>query len=380
MAVPRDGDLGGQRPLALSGRLEGLAPLLGAAGLIHAFLRLSRPLPGVFGQSGSALLLVGLLAAVAYAQRSRRALPLPTPAAGAAALSLGALGVLQGDGTDVLAACLCGAAVGLGSWRGALQLVAVGLGVHAVLFRLTLAPTPYTALQRFSGWTGDPNDAALVALLALLPSLLRATTAERLPLPALDVAAVVGGATAVALTQSRLALVALAVALAWRLAVVARGRPMLALSGVVGAALGVAFLPQRFWFRFFRLLEGRDLGMREHLLQTATDAFAASPWTGVGVGRFPALSGGLAPHSLLLEAMAEGGVFHLTLLTVGAAALWHATRHAAADARLLARAALALALVAPMDARVLWISVAVGLSASLVSDVRSPPHSSPSTA
>jgi O-antigen ligase len=152
--------------------------------------------------------------------------------------------------------------------------------------------------------------------------------------------------------------------------------PEVALAGPLSNAAFLGLMaPDRFWFRFFRLLEGHDLGMRPYLWSVGLEAFSESPWTGIGVGRFPELARGLAPHSLLLACIAEGGLLHTAVLAALAVIMARTAyldrsrldrsrldrsrldRSRLDRSRLWAVAAFALSLAAPLDGRVLAIAV-----------------------
>lgn len=289
-----------------------------------------------------------------WAAFSSRRVDLAVPVSAAVLL------LLRHQPTDLVSATL----IGLGLTRATLTMALRGttwlLAAHALHFQLTRPDTAVTALQRFQGWTGDPNDVALVALLAAFPAALALSeghAGSRRTL--LNLVHVLIAGVIIILTQSRLALVAFVLVTAWAAAPLVRTRPRIGVALVAVLVGLVALAPDRFWFRFFRLLEGNDLGMRPYLWEVGLTAFRESPWTGVGVGRFPELARGLAPHSLLLECLAEGGLLHTTALAALAASLMRSAY--ASRAQLWGAAALALALAAPLDGRVLAIVVVAPL-------------------
>ncbi len=296
-------------------------------------------------------------------------------------IAASALLLLRQEPTDLASATLIGLGLTRMSLAVALRATTLVLAVHALIFQLTRPETAITALQRFHGWTGDPNDVALVALLAATPALLALSGAREPSRVALiDLSHVLIAGAVIVATQSRLALVAYTLFVALTAARLVRSHPRLGLTLVALLAGLVLMAPDRFWFRFFRLLEGHDLGMRPYLWSVGLEAFSESPWTGIGVGRFPELARGLAPHSLLLACIAEGGLLHTAVLaalavTMARTAYLDRSRldHSRLDrsrldrsrldhprldrSRLWAVAAFALSLAAPLDGRVLAIAV-----------------------
>lgn len=271
-----------------------------------------------------------------------------------------ALFVLRREPTDLVSAALIGLGLTRASLTMALRGTTLVLAAHALTFQLTRPDTAVTALQRFQGWTGDPNDVALVALLAAIPAALALSEGRGDGRPIFwNLTHVLLAGAVIVATQSRLALVAFLLVMAWAAAPLVRTRPRFGVALVAVLAGLVVLAPDRFWFRFFRLLGGHDLGMRPYLWEVGLGAFWESPWTGVGVGRFPELARGLAPHSLLLECLAEGGLLQTTVLVALAVAVLRSatTRRA----RLWGAAALALAMAAPLDGRVLAIVVVAPL-------------------
>jgi O-antigen ligase len=343
-----------------------------------AFTRAANDLPRL-GPVSLSFALHALLAAALLVWRPSRPSQ-PVHWAGLAAFLL--LAALRDRPVDVLSAVLVATAwsrpAGAAAVRVTLALVAITLGVHGIIFRTLLEPTPYTALQRFCGFTGDPNDLTTVALIASAGSLARLlgpAGARTLPL-ALDLAAACLGAVAVVLSQSRLGLLAfvflVAILAARRFRAdrhdASGGQPrrvwLPLAAATAGLGLVVLAAPSRFWFRLFRLFEGKDLGYRPYLARTAWSAFCDHPWLGIGVGRFPERAQGLAPHSTLLEALAEGGLLHLTVLALGVWLVVLLTRRGPAAITLPALVAVALALIGPIDLRVLILAVAASTAAT----------------
>lgn len=271
-----------------------------------------------------------------------------------------ALLLLRKEPTDLVSAALIGLGLTRVSLARALRGTTWVLAAHALTFQLTRPDTAVTALQRFQGWIGDPNDTALAALIAAIPATLALSEgrddARRLVLNLTQL--LLTGLIIIA-TQSRFALVVFVLATVWAAAPLVRARPRVGVALVAFLVSLVLVAPDRFWFRFFRLLEGHDLGMRPYLWEVGLHAFWESPWTGVGVGRFPELAQGLAPHSLLLECLAEGGLLHTAALAALAVTLLRSVN--TSRARLWGAAAIALAVAAPLDDRVFAIAVVAPL-------------------
>ena len=316
--------------------------------------------------SPSAVLLAALAAAVAWRHRAvaaiwrsvhpdlrRRLLP--------GALLVGWL-LVRGAWVDALVAALVLSAVtgppDRRAAEAALLLLAVFLGLLAVLFLATHTPATLTGLNRFAGPLRDPNELAQAALLALCPGLCD-------PRPAVRLGAVGLGAVAVVASQSRAGVAVLGVLLLAALIRHGRRRPRVAWALGLGGLGASLLLTDRFWHRAWDLVTLVDTGRRVHLARVAWAAFLEQPLFGVGAGGFAARSGGLAPHALPLEVLAEGGIVLLipTLLLVGAIlrAGWRA-RHTAPGLAGLGPLALLLSCTGPLDQRALAIAAALTLA------------------
>lgn len=359
----------GRLPLLI--RAARPAPTLAALALVWSLVRLSAWFPAypsaLVPLSVSACLLAVWAGTVLAARRA----PAITPVLLALLLFL----VLRGALVDALVVVLL-----VGSIREApdaralelaLMLSAVALGVLAAVFLATREPTAYTAMLRFRGPPGDPNDTAQVALLGLTPALFALHGGPRRRwIPTL--AALALGALAVVATQSRAAS-AIAALLVVAAAVVhyRHGARATATTLIGACALAAALAPRRFWFRAWRLVTGEDVGHRPELARIGWAMFRESPLLGAGTGTFPDHAGGLTAHNLAVEVLAEGGVLLaivfalLVVLSVRAAVRAWRTHPTLA---LLGPLALLLACTGPMDSRVLAICLGVTVVAASLTE------------
>lgn len=245
--------------------------------------------------------------------------------------------------------------------RRALDGIVVLFGIWSVVFMVTNPPTPYTALARFSGPVGDPNDLSQVVILSMLPALFAVSRA--VGRARILAAVVVGfGLTAVFASHSRASISIVVLLVALVAARAARTRPKLSILLAAGLAVGVGLVPFKFWWRFFRLLNGQDLGHRVELLQAGIQMFTDNPMFGVGLGNFRAHAGGLDAHNLTLEVFAEGGLVAglpwLLLVGVALRRAWQG-RAAALGMAAIAPVCVALTFVGQMEPRVVAIALAI---------------------
>lgn len=338
--------------------------------VVYALPRLSAYFPvyssAVIPQLSVSAILIGLWLAATVARRVQ-----PDPTAGIGAVVF--FCVVRGDALGALCAALLFASVRLPRHRAwlevALALCAGILGLLATVFLLSTEPTHITSMARFYGPPRDPNDMAQVALLGLFACLVALDRGEKWPAPL-----AVLGLVAVLASHSRAAICVMAVVgLVFAIRWARRSRWLAGLS--LGAlALGLALTPFGFWYRLGRLFTGADLGRRDDLARSAWDMFAHNPLRGVGNGAFQSHQGqGMAPHSILLEVPAEGG---LLLALVFGAMVWLLAadvRRSLSPLRWLTPLALLLAAVGPMDARVLALMLAVApLTATLAAGKHTP--------
>lgn len=248
----------------------------------------------------------------------------------------------------------------------ALVATAAVLGIWGVVFSLHASRSGPTEAMRFVGAIGDPNDLAQVAILGLLPPLVRLHRMHG-RWRALSLLVLALGTWAVLASHSRAGVVVLALLLMMFASRWWRSDRRLAVVSLVMLIAGLALVPPRYWWRLFRLLGGQDLGLRPQIMAAGWDMFLQSPWLGVGAGNFEGYAGGLAPHNILLEVLAERGLllFVPTLVFLGLVgrAAWLG-RHRAPALALLAPVAILLALTGPMDARVLTICLALTATAA----------------
>ena len=338
--------------------LTGALPLLAGAVVFWSLLRLSTlvPLPVsavLLFMWGGALLMTRSLAAPSWT-----------------VLSVALWAAARGDWPGAAAALFLGLTLRDSQNIVPVELAMVAstatLGVWGIVFSLGAPTSGSTAAMRFVGPIGDPNDLAQVAILGLLPVLVRIhRTHGRWRAASLLVLAI--GTWAVLASHSRAGMVLLALLLVMFASRWWRSDRKLAVASLLMLIGGLALVPPRYWWRLFRLLDGQDLGLRPQIMGAGWDMFLQSPWFGVGAGNFEAFARGLAPHNILLEVLAEGGLLlfipTLALLVLVFRAAWLG-RHRAPALALLAPVATLLALTGPMDGRVLIICLALTATAA----------------